>query len=309
MTSQVPRIAARALVALSIALAALIAVVAFMPGTEVRYYDGAEIRQAGGIIVSVLAIAAATPGLFVWIAATRSVLWLWTAVALVASLALYSFLDAVHPPQADVVWWPARIVETAVWALIIASVLGSYVLGFAVQATEASRDTAAPELAARLRRLVVGIAVLGAALLAVGFLPGQRVYHDANHCVGATLATSCISEFTELHGTYPAGGELRLPLYLLVVLAPAWSVHRAPRAQHAWSWFYAAIAGSVVAGNLVCWLELDFDLLSRTVTLWPARVVELGVVAIQAVLLLGLPLMIARSQPSRVPAARVVRRD
>ena len=312
-----PRFAARALVALCGALAALIAVVALMPGTEVRYYGGVEIRQAGGMIVAALALVAATPGLLVWLEVKSSLLWLWTAIALVASLALYTFLDDIHPSLAHLVWWPARAVELAVWALVIASVLGSYVLGFALRASEPSRATAPPDLAVPLRRLVVGVAALACVLLAVGWLPGPRVYEDLNRCFATTLAalgntehrlTSCTPAFTFLHATYPAGGELRLALYLLVVLAPAWPVYRDPDARNAWAWFAAAIAGSVVSGNLLCWLELDFDFLSRTVTLWPARVVELGVATIQVLLLLGLPVMIARHRPARVPIARVVAR-
>jgi hypothetical protein len=58
----------------------------------------------------------------------------------------------------------------------------------------------------------------------------------------------------------------------------------------------------------MCWLELDLDFLTRTVTLWPARIVEAGVAAIQAVLLLGLPLTIARGRVPRVPPARIVER-
>jgi hypothetical protein len=308
---------ARVLIAVTVAIATVIAVVAFMPGSEVRSYEGTEFRQAGGMLVALLAIAAAAPGLFAWIAPSPRMLWQWTGIALVSSLALYVLLEDVHSPQTTVLWWPARTVETAVWALIMATVLGSYVVGFALRASGPRHGDEAPELAARLRRLVVAITVLGVVLLAVGSLPGQRVYHDANHCFGAALGgltntehqlKACESAFTELHAAYPAGGELRLALYLLVVLVPAWPVYRDPRAQHAWGWFAGAVAGSVVAGNLMCWLELDLDFLTRTVTLWPARVVEAGVAAIQAVLLLGLPLTIARGRVPRVPPARIVER-
>jgi hypothetical protein len=318
MTPRVPQIAARMLVALTTATAGVIAVLAFMPGTEVMTYYGIEIRQAGGMLVAVLAIATIIPGLFTWIAPRPRVLWQWTAIALISSLVLYVLLEHVHSSRTAVLWWPARIVEIAVWALMLSTVLGSYVLGFALHATEESRDIAPPELAVRLRRLALGVTVLAGALLAVGFLPGQRVYHDANHCLGAMLAAlggtehhhvPCTSLFIEPHATYPAGGGLRLALYLLVVLAPAWPAYRDPQARHAWRWFAASIAGSVVAGNLMCWLEIDVDVLSRTVTLWPVRVVELGVAAIQVVLLLGLPLMIARTRPARVPTARVVQRE
>jgi hypothetical protein len=315
---RVPQIAASVLVALTLAIAGLIAVLAFMPWSDVRYYNGVQIRQAGGIIIAVPAMIAAVPGLFVWIETRPALLWTWTAVALGASLALYVLLDHVQPAPVNVVWWPTRVVEVALWTLMLSTVLGSYVLGFAIRASETSRDEAAPEFAPRLRRLILGIAALAVALLVIGSLRGQRVYHDANQCFGSALAVwgraehrhvPCTSLFTELTGIYPAGGGLRLALYLLVVLAPAWPAYRRPQPRQAWAWFAAAIVGSIVAGNLMCWLELDVDSVSRTVTLWPARVVELGVAAIQVLLLLGLPLMIARSRLARVPIARVVRRD
>jgi len=303
----------RALVAICVAIAALIAAVAFMPGTEVPSPWGIEIRQAGGMLVAVLAIAAVVPGLVAWMAPRPRVLWLWTAIALVVSLVLYGLLEKVNSPRAHLVWWPAPAVEAAVWALAVATVLGSYIAGFAVDASEARYDGEAPELAARLHKLIASLAVLAVVLLGVGLLPGQRVYHDANHCLSHALAAlrlgdpSCTSSYPELRGTYPAGG-LRLALYLVVVLVPAWPVYRDPRAQRAWTWFAASIAGGIVAGNLVFYLEVEPDALSHTVTLWPARVVEAGVAAIQVVLLLALPLTIARSRTPRVPAARVVAR-
>jgi hypothetical protein len=313
VSPRLSRIAVRALVAICVMIAAVIAVVAFMPGTEVPSPYGMEIRQAGGMRVAVLAIAAVFPGLVAWIAPRPPVLWLWTAIALVVSLLLYGLLENVNSPRAHLVWWPAPAVEAAVWALAVSTVLGSYIAGFAVDASEARYGGEAPELAARLRKLITGLAVLAVVLIGVGLLPGQRVYHDANHCLGRALAAlhlaepSCTSSYTDLRGTYPAGG-LRLALYLVVVLVPAWPLYRDPRAPRAWKWFAASIAAGIIAGNLVFYLEVEPDALSHTVTLWPARIVEAGVAAIQVVLLLALPLTIARSRTPRVPTARVVAR-
>ena len=44
-------------------------------------------------------------------------------------------------------------------------------------------------LAWRLRRLILATAALGLIVAAVGVLPGQAVYDDANRCVGTALAS------------------------------------------------------------------------------------------------------------------------
>jgi hypothetical protein len=313
----VSRGAVRALVATTVAIATLIAALAFKPGSEAWGFGGTMIREAGGMRVAATAFAAIVPGLFVWLAPRPRVLWWWTAIAMVASLVLYALLDDVHPSSLRVMWWPARVVEIAMWTLAASTVLGSYIGGFAMLASEANYHGEAPELAARLRKLAVGLAVLAVVLLGVSLLPGQRVYSGADPCLGHGLAAlgntehqhiSCSSSYTRLRETYRAGGGPRLALYLLVVLVPAWPLYRDPRPHRAWTWFGAAIAGSVVAGNLMFYLELEPDFLSHTVTLWPTRVVEAGVAVIQVLLLLALPLMIARSRHPRVPVARVVKR-
>lgn len=79
---------------------------------------------------------------------------------------------------------------------------------------------ATPLLAARLRRLIVAIAVLGLVLVVVGLLPGQEVYDDSNNCFGTALASlghtehhhaACTSSYTQLRETRIAGG-LPLPV-------------------------------------------------------------------------------------------------
>jgi hypothetical protein len=180
--------------------------------------------------------------------------------------------------------------------------------------TGAPARAEAPLLVARLRRLIVVIAGLGLVLTVVGFLPGQVVYDDANHCFGYALGSlghtehhhiDCTSSYTLLRETRLAGG-LPLATYVALLLAPAMWLYRTPRARRAWAWIAWGI-GSLVA-SAALWLVVDFhlDLFSRTETLWPGLVVQGGILAIQALLLVAMPIAILRSREPPVPPVRVV---
>jgi hypothetical protein len=183
----------------------------------------------------------------------------------------------------------------------------------AAEPIAARADGDAPELAARLRRLIIGLTVLAVVLLGIGLLPGERVYDDANNCFGRVFGalgntehqqSACESSYTRLSETRLAGG-LPLAIYLVVVVGPGWLVYRKPRARPAWWWFAWSIVGAVLSACLAFYLEFHLDLFSRTVILWPTRVVEVGIATIQGALLLALPLIIVRSRTPRAPAARL----
>src|SRR5262249_20776610 len=128
------------------------------------------------------------------------------------------------------------------------------------------------------------------------------------HVFGSLASTehqqgACESSYTRLSETRLAGG-VPLAVYLIIVVAPGWLVYLAPRARPAWWWFAWSIVGAVLSACLGFYLEFNLDLFSRTVILWPTRVVEAGVAAIEVALLLGLPLVIVRSRTLRVPAER-----
>lgn len=180
----------------------------------------------------------------------------------------------------------------------------------AAEPIAARADGDAPELAARLRRLIIGLTVLAVVLLGIGLLPGERVYDDANNCFGHVFGalgntehqpSACESSYTRLSEIRLAGG-LPLAIYLVVVVGPGWLIYRRPGARRAWWWFAWSIVGAVLSACLGFYLEFHLDLFSRTVILWPTRVVEVGVATIQLALLLGLPITIARSRTPRAPA-------
>lgn len=182
----------------------------------------------------------------------------------------------------------------------------------AAEPIAARPDGEAPVLAARLRRLIIGLTVLAVLLLGIGLLPGERVYDDANNCFGRVFGalgntehqpSACESSYTRLSETRLAGG-LPLAIYLVVVVGPGWLVYRTPRARSAWWWFAWSIVGAVLSACLAFYLEFHLDLFSHTVILWPRRVVEASVATVQLSLLLALPIIIARSRAPRAPAAR-----
>jgi hypothetical protein len=316
MSERVIRLGVRVLV-VAIALAAVtLAIFAFLPGSETHFPDGTEIRSAGGGFIAAAALATAAPGLVIWRRPRPWLLWAWTVIALVASGVGFAFVDDVHPRYADVLRWPARAVELGLWVLATAATLGTLVAGFALRAAEVSYHDDAPLLAARLRRFIVAIAALGLVLVGVGFLPGQAVYDDASNCFGAAIGAfghtehhhvDCTSSYTELRETRLAGG-LPLVTYVVLLLAPAIVLYRDPRARRAWWWIAWGVGGLVAAAAL--WVAIDFhlDLFSRTRTLWPGRVVEGGVAAIQALLLVALPITLLASRRSPIPDAHVVDR-
>ena len=176
-------------------------------------------------------------------------------------------------------------------------------------------DHEPPELAARLRRLIVALTVLAVVLLGIGLLPGERVYDDANNCFGHVFGalastehqqSACESSYTQLRETRLAGG-VPLAVYLIIVVAPGWLVYRTPRARPAWWWFAWSIIGAVLSACLGFYLEFNLDLFSRTVILWPTRVVEAGIAVIEVALLLGLPLVVVRSRTRPVATERLDR--
>jgi hypothetical protein len=182
----------------------------------------------------------------------------------------------------------------------------------ATEATTGNRDPS-PLLAARLRRLIQVIAVVGVVLVGIGLLPGVEVYDDESNCLGYALGSlgmtehhhiDCTPSYTKLREIRIAGGRA-LAGYVVMLLAPAMLLYRRPSAPWAWAWLAWGIS-SLVAG-IALWVVVDFhlDLFSHTRRLWPSYVVGGGVLAIQGLLLVGVPVAVLRSREPRVPEARV----
>jgi hypothetical protein len=313
------RIATRALVVAIALVAVALAICAFLPGTETHFPDGTEIRSAGGGFIAAPLLAIAAPGLMIWRRPRPWpwLLWAWTAIAAVASGVALAFMTDVHPRIADVVLWPARAIELGTRILAAMATLGTLLAGFAIQAAEVTYLGDATPLAARLRRLIVAIAALGVALVAVGWFPGHAIYDDANNCFGHALGAlghtehhnvDCTSSYTELRETRLAGGW-PLATYVVLLLAPAIVLYRDPRARRAWWWIVWNIGA--LAAAFALWIVVDFrvELFSSTQTLWPAHVVQAGVLVIQALVFVALPILLLCAPPPRIPDARVVARD
>jgi hypothetical protein len=319
VTERLIRLGVRALVVAIALVAAALAICAFLPGTETHFPDGTEIRSAGGGFIAAPVLAIAAPGVVIWRRPRPWpwLLWAWTAIAVVASGVAFAFMTDVHPRIADVVLWPARTVELGAWILAAMATLGTLLAGFAIQAAEVTYLGDAPLFAARLRRLIVVIAVLGAALVAVGFLPGQAVYDDANNCFGHALGAfghtehhhiDCTPSYSELRDTRLAGG-LPLAAYVVLLLAPAIVLVRDPRARRAWWWIAWNVGALAAAFGLWIAVEFRLDLFSSTRTLWPAVVVQAGFLGIQVLMFVALPILILCAPPPPIPDARVVARD
>lgn len=315
MGERMVRIGVRVLIVATGLLAAIIAVLAFQPAVEVRYPDEVVTYDAGGLFIAVVVLATAAPGLIVWRHPRSWLLWSWTLIALVTSIISLAFADDVQRHPAGILFWTAGATWTLSWVLAAVATLGTLLAGFASKAAAVTYDHEAPVLAARLRRFVVVIAVLGLVLLGVGLLPGQEVYDDANDCLGGAIASlgmtehhhaACSASYTQLRETRLAGG-LPLVIYVVLLLAPALVLYRDPRARRAWWWVVWGAGGLLVAAALVLLLEFHLDIFSQTRTLWPTRVVQGGVAAMQALMLVALPITIVRSREPRLPVARATK--
>lgn len=304
MSERGVRIAVRVLVVAIGVVAAVIAVLAFQPAVEVHYPDEVITYDAGGGFVAAAVLATAAPGLLVWRRPRAWFLWAWTVIAIVTSIISLSFGEDVHHHPAGLVYWTAGAAWALSWVLAGLATLGTLLAGFASQVAAVTYEPEATVLAARLRRFIRVIAVLGLVLVGVGLLPGQEVYDDANNCLGGAIASlgmtehhhaACSVSYTQLRETRLAGG-LPLAIYVVLLLAPALVLYRDPRARRAWWWVVWGVGGLLVAAALVLLLEFHLDIFSKTRTLWPTRVVQGGVAAMQALMLVALPITIVRSR-------------
>src|SRR5690348_1057063 len=115
----------------------------------------------------------------------------------------------------------------------------------------------------RLRRIVHLVLGLSVVVVALAFLPGRRVYADANNCIGNALASfgmmehhheECAPSYTELVATRPAGGSFAL-VFVAAVAIGAGIVYRRPERWTAWLWAIWTVAAGIGA-----WLMTSFDL-------------------------------------------------
>ena len=131
-------------------------------------------------------------------------------------------------------------------------------------------------LARRLRRVVRLACVVGALALALGFLPGERIYEDSNNCFGNAVAgmfmtehgPSCTPAYDKLVETRLAGG-LPLAIALVLLMLPGYFVYRGPSRSLAIMWSL----WTLIVGVLYLMFTFDLVLFDRAVILWPERAV------------------------------------
>lgn len=279
---------ARVLFVAATAVALVVGVCAFLDGTEPR-------SLAIAIVLFLVPLIA--PGLLVWRRPQAKSIWAWTVIGWIAGIAYIFFLADERMTSPELL--PAfRVVE--IGSLVAAGLVmfGAPLLGFAMMAASAAPGGAPHALARRLRRFIKLVVPLGAVIAAFGFLPGTRVYDDSRNCFGNALgamfteahSSGCRPSYDQLTATRLAGG-IPLLLYMLLVLAPAIVVHVDPRARRAWLWILWSFVAVVPAGAMFFVLEFHLDFFSHTETLWPARVVEAGIVALLLLLTMALPIL------------------
>ncbi|MEO6774824.1 MAG: hypothetical protein ABI467_17750 [Kofleriaceae bacterium] len=166
-----------------------------------------------------------------------------------------------------------------------------------------------PNLARRLRRIVHLVLALGVVLVAITFLPGRRVYDDANNCLGRAFAgfattehrhDDCSPSYTELKATEPAGGW---PLvgFAIVVAIGAGLVHRRPRRRYAWAW----VASTALAAVALFVTTFELHFFEYVETLWPAAVLDIALGTILVLVLLAAPAaaLLSRERAGGLPPA------
>lgn len=145
----------------------------------------------------------------------------------------------------------------------------------------------------RMLRILCGLAgACGLVILAIGGLPGRKIYTDANNCFGHALAAlgahgryRCEPHYTLDHTERVLDGPLPW-LTLALLLPPGVLVWFRPKLRFALLWSVLAIP----CGYLAVLASLDLHLFARTVALWPWRVFEPLALGLFALVLLVIPI-------------------
>ncbi len=162
-------------------------------------------------------------------------------------------------------------------------------------------------LARRLRRVVRLACVVGALALAIGLLPGERLYQDSNNCFGNAVvgmfmtedAPACTPAYDKLVETRLAGG-LPLAIALVLVLLPGYFVYRGPRRSLAITWSLWTLS----VGVLYLMFTFDLVLFDKAEVLWPQHAVGMlaGTLAVLVVVIAPLVAAFTR-RGSPIPVA------
>jgi len=303
---------ARGLVLATLAVALVVGVCAFLDGSEAHYPGEVVRHDAGGIFIVLFLAPLLIGGALVWRWTQPRLLWVWTLLGWLAGLSYAAFLTDNRPRSSELLW-PLLVVD--VGALIAAGLVmfGAPVLAFSMTAASTIPDGSTPVLARRLRLFTVVVAALGLVTSIFGFFPGTRVLDDSNNCFGTAIGAlfteahshGCQPSYDRVATTRMAGG-LPVLLYVVLALAPAILVRADPRPRRVWQWTLWSFAAVIPAGLMFFVLEFHLDLFARTVTLWPTRVVEAGIIALQLLLIVGLPVLALSAReldPPRPPRA------
>jgi hypothetical protein len=142
-----------------------------------------------------------------------------------------------------------------------------------------------------LRATALGVIILCWLGMAVGMLPGVKIYEDTNDCFGRALGSlfsahggrgsTCEPHYVYVRTDKACGFEAVL-VFSAVALG-ALAVRRWPRLLVAWLW--PVVSFAAVAITFVLTFELDLFSTEHEVALWPAYVV--GALAVLVALILA----------------------
>jgi hypothetical protein len=314
-------LAIRALVVTVVALAAITAALGFLDARVEYWADGSSHTyptDRSGVPLLIAMIAFALPGVLAWKWPEPRTLFSWVVIGWITALGYHVIGPGdthFDRSSAGTEWlWPCRAVEILSALTTVVIIVATPLAAFATVAVRATYDGESPKLATRLRRIAHLVVAIGLVVMAVGFLPGERVYSDSNNCFGRAVvgfehpSSECTSRYDQLDETRLAGG-VPLVLYIVSALAPAILIQAEPRRRRGWHWLLWSLLTGVGGLAVLFLLTFHLDLFAHTVQLWPQTIVIAGTLAIMALLLLALPLvlLLTRDGPAEPPEARVHR--
>lgn len=167
-----------------------------------------------------------------------------------------------------------------------------------------------------LRAIVVGVGVLAALDIVLGFVPGVEVLDDANDCFGQAFgalfshgrAGSCESHYVVTHVRSCSEHPWVMAIYFAVVAGLGGLVYLRPKLKHALAWSLL----TVVATALMLVKTFELHLFEHENDLWTATLYGISALAIIVTVILAVPIYSAifaivnrKPRPPELARARI----
>ncbi len=214
------------------------------------------------------------PAVLVWFRPTPRTVGVWAGFAWFSALMLLLTFNPLGNNEAL-----ADYVDVLLPAMLAALPVAAY----GASAYTVERSNAEPSSLERKLRSIAAVTFgLGLTIAVIGFLPGQSLDYGMR---------------------VNSAGGMPLVVLLAVMISPGLPAYAAPNRAHGWRWSLLAL-GLGVPGSALLTFSLGLESMSHEpVTLWPRRVVELGLGTILVLLLVVMPLVLLFTRGDDEPPA------